>query len=76
MYVSIVINNILHTGSGVALVQYLQSMTANLSLGAEFLLQKMPGMEMSGLSFAGNYKGNDWEIIGKVGMHQWSFCKS
>ena len=50
-------------------------MTTNLSLGAEFLLQKVPGMEMSAFSFAGNYKAEDWEFIGKVGVHQWSLCK-
>ena len=50
-------------------------MTNNLSLGAEFLLQKVPGMEVSALSLAGNYKGNDWEVIGKAGLHQWDLCK-
>ena len=32
-------------------------------------------MEVSALSLAGNYKGNDWEVIGKAAMHQWSLCK-
>ena len=61
--------------TGVAVLHYLQSMTANLSLGAEFLLQKAPGMEVSALSLAGNYKGDGWECIGKAGIHQWSLCK-
>ena len=64
-----------YTDTGVGVLHYLQSMTSNLSLGAEFLLQKIPGMEVSALSLAGNYKGNDWEVIGKAGMHQWSLCK-
>lgn len=62
-------------GNGVAVLHYLQSMTTNLSLGAEFLFQKVPGMEVSAFSLAANYKGNEWEFIGKAGMHQWSLCK-
>ena len=50
-------------------------MSSNLSLGAEFLLQKVPGMEVSAFSLAGNYKGDAWEVIGKAGMHQWNLCK-
>lgn len=60
---------------GVGVLQYLQSMNTNLSLGAEFLIQKVPGMEISALSLAANYKGNEWEFIGKAGIHQWSLCK-
>lgn len=57
------------------MLQYLQSVTAKLSLGAEVLFQKMPGMEFSVLSLAANYRGTDWEAIGKIGMHQWDLCK-
>lgn len=64
-----------HVDTGVAVLHYLQSMTTNLSLGAEILLQKVPGMEVSALSMAANYKGDGWEFIGKAGMHQWSLCK-
>lgn len=64
------------TDTGVLVLQYLQSVTAKLSLGAEVLFQKMPGMELSVLSLAANYRGTDWEAIGKIGMHQWSLCKN
>ena len=67
--------NLFHIDTGVAVLHYLQSMTTNLSLGAEFLLQKVPWMEVSALSLAGNYKGDGWEFIGKAGIHQWSLCK-
>ena len=67
--------SLLFVDSGVGVLHYLQSMTSNLSLGAEFLLQKIPGMEVGALSLAGNYKGEEWEVIGKAGLHQWSLCK-
>ena len=66
---------LLFVDSGIGVFHYLQSMTSNLSLGAEFLLQKLPGMEVGALSLAGNYKGDEWEFIGKAGLHQWSLCK-
>lgn len=50
-------------------------MTTNLNLGAEFLYQKIPGVDFSAISLAGNYKADEWEVIGKLGMHQLNLCK-
>jgi len=50
-------------------------MTKNLNLGVEFLYQKVPGVDFSAIALAGNYKGDEWEVIGKLGMHQLNLCK-
>jgi mitochondrial import receptor subunit TOM40 len=55
--------------SGVVVSQYLQSVTKNLSLGAEVLYQygpTVPGSQIAVYTLAGRWTGNNWQLSGAL----------
>jgi len=57
------------SGSGLFVGQYLQRVTSRLALGSELLYQfgqQIPGGEISVLSLAGRYSGDDWQASGNI----------
>ncbi|XP_023338480.1 mitochondrial import receptor subunit TOM40 homolog 1-like [Eurytemora carolleeae] len=51
------------SGTGVGVLQYLQTVTSNISLGAELVYQsspQLPGGHIAALSLAGRYSGPDY----------------
>ena len=57
-------------GTGVFVVDYLQNVTRNLTLGVEALVQKGPSGSLdSGMTFVGRYTGSDFVATGNLGLN-------